>query len=290
MVPIVTALSGCGPRLIRGDGAADVDVCVVRTVALDDGATVDVVQRGRGRDVVRIPGAEDGMTLLRDRADEVCDQLAPRAAQVRTTVIARRHPLVDGDPARLADDVAATLDQIGLQDAVIVEGISAGGPVALHLALTHPDRVRALILATTFPALDDAGRVDAAHWSTWTKNGEYGALYRDMITRTAPPSLQALSFLTPLLAPPREPARFITLVDGLVAAAGPGARLETISVPTLVVTGESDRLISAALSARLLAIPGARLVVIPGHGHDATSTPDYERLVVDFVVTVGTGT
>jgi hypothetical protein len=33
-----------------------------------------------------------------------------------------------------------------------------------------------------------------------------------------------------------------------------------------------------------LAIPGARLLVITGHGHDATSTTAYERHLVDLVV------
>ena len=46
------------------------------------------------------------------------------------------------------------------------------------------------------------------------------------------------------------------------------SRLKKIACPTLVLTGDSDRLVPEKNSRRLAAlIPGARLVVLPGAGH-----------------------
>ena len=47
-----------------------------------------------------------------------------------------------------ADDVLAVLDELGI-DQVVVCGYSLGGPIGLHLALAHPDRVAGLVLAAT---------------------------------------------------------------------------------------------------------------------------------------------
>lgn len=45
-------------------------------------------------------------------------------------------------------------------------------------------------------------------------------------------------------------------------------RLRTVHCPTLIVVGEKDRQLPVALSEQLCdAIPGARLVVMPGAGH-----------------------
>lgn len=48
--------------------------------------------------------------------------------------------------ADLSDDTAALLDALGIEGPVDVLGWSAGGNVALQLAIDHPDRVRRLVL------------------------------------------------------------------------------------------------------------------------------------------------
>jgi pimeloyl-ACP methyl ester carboxylesterase len=50
--------------------------------------------------------------------------------------------------ARMADDVAAVLDDAGVERAFVV-GISMGGMIAQHVALRHPDRVQGLVLIAT---------------------------------------------------------------------------------------------------------------------------------------------
>jgi pimeloyl-ACP methyl ester carboxylesterase len=70
----------------------------------------------------------------------------------RITLLCRGHDGSDlGDPASLSiaqfgQDVLALMDHLGLQS-VAMGGISLGAAIALRLAVTHPLRVRALILA-----------------------------------------------------------------------------------------------------------------------------------------------
>ncbi|MGW6685152.1 alpha/beta fold hydrolase [Streptomyces sp. NPDC054961] len=61
----------------------------------------------------------------------------------RSPVIAGTAPL-----AGLADDLAALLDGLGIEQAV-VGGVSMGGQIALEMRLRHPGRIRALVLSDT---------------------------------------------------------------------------------------------------------------------------------------------
>src|SRR3954471_13546459 len=64
-------------------------------------------------------------------------------------------PLPDDEPTldAVADDVAAFLDNLGL-DRVVLGGLSMGGYVAMSFLRRHADRVAALVLADTKASAD----------------------------------------------------------------------------------------------------------------------------------------
>jgi 3-oxoadipate enol-lactonase len=172
----------------------------------------------------------------------------------------------------MADDAAAVLDAAGAPSAYVF-GLSMGGLVAQELVLRHPARVRALALGGTF-----AGHLRAKKPNLRTTYDFFVAVARG---RRIPPARVADLLVT------REhfasdPAAFRSWlretenVKPSIAARQIAAvmlhdtssRLRRIAVPTLVITGERDRLVPPANSRRLAAlIPGARLVVMPRAGH-----------------------
>lgn len=174
--------------------------------------------------------------------------------------------------AEYADDLAALLAALHVQN-VVVCGLSMGGYVAFELIRRHPGRVRALILANTRADPDDeAGK---------RRRGDMIAL----VEREGPAALADV-LLPQLLAPanlramPHVAQHLRTMiggspVKGVVGALRamrdrPDARplLAEIKVPTLVIAGREDQLISPASSRTLAdAVPGAQFTLIPDAGH-----------------------
>jgi pimeloyl-ACP methyl ester carboxylesterase len=173
----------------------------------------------------------------------------------------------------VADVVAELLDHLGINERVVVGGVSMGGYIALAFARLYPQRVRALVLADTKADPDD----------------EDARANRDRMIQVATDKGSAAvidELLPKMLAPgtaERNPdlARFVREIaggqkaEGIVAALKamrdrPDARpgLSHVSFPTLVVVGNQDGITPPEKAHELAGqIPNARLVTIPGAGH-----------------------
>lgn len=172
----------------------------------------------------------------------------------------------------------------GLMDALHVDravliGHSAGAAIALSAALSRPDRVTALVL------------VDAAVYATggipsWLRPllktpqlRHIGPLLVRRIATTGDDVIRAAwhdpgaitqavydGYHKPLHAEDWDRALWeLTAADTVVDLP---SRLHDVKLPTLVVTGDDDRIVPTADSVRLAKdIPGAQLTVIPACGH-----------------------
>lgn len=170
----------------------------------------------------------------------------------------------------LADDAAAVLDALAIPRAHVF-GVSMGGMVAQELALRHPARVDRLALGATFAGwlhsrkpglrtqldllLLNLGRVTEKRVAEvlvspeWHAQHPRGAI--EWIVRADATTL-----------------RFALAQIAAVARHATARRLGTIRAPTLVITGDQDRLMpprNSEVLARL--IPGAKLVLLKGAGH-----------------------
>jgi pimeloyl-ACP methyl ester carboxylesterase len=148
-----------------------------------------------------------------------------------------------------------------------------GGYVAFAFWRRHAARVRALLLMDTkAPADTDEARVKRRDLITTVQRDGVGAVVPGMIpsqlgvtTRRDNPAL--VERLEVMLR--RAPASGVTAAaQAMMDRSDSTATLETITVPTLVLVGDEDTLtpVSDAL-AMSAAIPGSRLVTIPGAGH-----------------------
>lgn len=169
------------------------------------------------------------------------------------------------------------MDELGLREAVLV-GHSAGGAVALRTALAHPERVTALVLVA--PAVYGGG---PPSWIQPLLRIPQVRRLGPLITRRLAGTLESVldrSYADPSLITPevREGYKKPLQADDwdrglweLTLAAGNGDladRLGGVTVPTLVLTGDSDEIVPPEDSRRVAeAIPGAELAVVLQAGH-----------------------
>lgn len=172
---------------------------------------------------------------------------------------------------RMAADAMAVLDDAGVARAHVI-GVSMGGTIAQEIALSHADRVDHLVLGCTHPGGGDsvfdtdALRLLAARSSMSTEEAaeasipfNYGAATsRDDIARDHAVRMSR----------PTDPEGYAAQLEGARQWRGSGGRLGSITAPTLVIHGDSDRLVPPA-NGEFIAerIAGARLVLLPGANH-----------------------
>lgn len=191
--------------------------------------------------------------------------------------------------ALMASDARAVLDAAGVASAHVY-GVSMGGMIAQELTLQHPDRVRSLILGCTSAGGPNAVPADLeVRQMLMARSG----MSREEAAEVAVPFIydsgtpraridEDIEVRRPWFA---RPEAYTAQLQGIMAWES-YSRLPQIDKPTLVIHGESDRLIPPA-NGRLVAerIPGARLVLLPHASHlFATDQPDASmRTVAEFL-------
>ncbi|HVY20564.1 MAG TPA: alpha/beta hydrolase [Bauldia sp.] len=156
-------------------------------------------------------------------------------------------------PALMADDAALLLDHLGIASADVM-GYSMGGRIAATLAVRHPEKINALIIAGMGMGLVEGighdEEIAAALKAPTLEDaiGEVGRRYRKFAELTHS-DLQALAAC---IIGQREPLKVADLAE--------------IHAPTLVAVGTRD---DVAGSAHRLAaiIPGAEVLDIPNRDH-----------------------
>ena len=203
---------------------------------------------------------------------------------------------------RARDDIRAVLDALKIDKAHIV-GLSMGGFAALHFGFTYPDRARSLVIAGCgYGAAPDkraqfTGEAEAAakqfEQLGMAKAAEGYALgptrvqfqnkdprgWREFADQLAEHSSEG-SARTMRGVQARRPSLF-DLVD----------QMQTITAPTLIMTGDEDW---PCLEPGLLmkrTIPTAALVVMPNAGHtiNLEDPVAFNAHIADFFHTVDVG-
>jgi pimeloyl-ACP methyl ester carboxylesterase len=189
----------------------------------------------------------------------------------------------DAAPARQAALIHEALTAIGVEHAVVV-GHSLAGSVATRLALDHPQMVSGLMLLApathpwpggvawyytpaTAPVL---GTMFSHTLAMPLGLAVFDKAIEAVFTTQTPPDAYAEAAGARLVLRPRE---FKANAEDVKDLAGyvreQASRYGAIKAPTVIITGDADKIVSPKIHSAALAreIPGARLIVLPGVGH-----------------------
>lgn len=227
----------------------------------------------RGLRVICMDNRDVGLSAKLDHLGEV------DAAALMTAMLAGEQPDAPYGLADMARDALALLDHLGIEDAHVL-GVSMGGMIAQHMAISHPGRLRSLIpvmsstgnpalppaspeaaavLVTPPPALDRDSLI-AHQQAMWDVIG--GPRYRSSeegIGRLAAAAIDRMVC----------PAGFARQFAAILADGNRVERLGRVTLPTLVIHGDADPLVPLAAGEDIAnAVANAELEIIPEMGHD----------------------
>ena len=259
---------------------------------------------GSGEPILLIPGLGMDHTYYRLGVPHLAQRLQAFAVDPRGIGRSTKSPPPYAVEA-WADDFAVLIDKLGFGP-IHVLGSSLGGAMALALAQRHPSKLKSLIVVGGFSELDRATELNfrlrlrliqklgmseevADYMGLWTltrkfinSDAGYATMRANQANIRANSAAMYSAFVEALLAWGRcqagqehEP-KFTTLLDSL-------------RLPTLVVTSDNDHLIPKELSDLIAArISGAKLVVMPGAGHIPFMEQPAEvvRLVLGFIASL----
>jgi pimeloyl-ACP methyl ester carboxylesterase len=225
------------------------------------------------------------------------------------TTNARGYPASDvpADPglysqARACADIKTVLDHLGIARAHIV-GLSMGGFAALHFGLSYPDMARALVVAGCgYGAEPDRRAQFRAEAEACAKSLEQGGMAAFAAGYSLGPARVQFQNKDPrgwrefadMLA--EHSARGSALTQLGVQRERPSLydledRLEALTVPTLIVTGDEDEPCLAPSLYMKRKIPSAGLAVLAKTGHTINlEEPEaFNRLLTEFFALVEAG-
>ena len=172
-----------------------------------------------------------------------------------------------------ADDAVALLDHLGIDQAVFV-GMSQGGFLSLRAALTHRDRVRAIVLIGSESGVNTPEEITGyeevmAHWQSGEPLGDVGDLVGNLVL--GDPELIAK---WQAIWDARDRSTVAYPAQTLLSREDITHRLGQIRCPVLLIHGEDDQA-NTMDKAKVIeaALPDCRgLVRIDGAGHAPNMT------------------
>jgi pimeloyl-ACP methyl ester carboxylesterase len=244
-------------------------------------------QVGEGPDVLLIGGLGDTVESWQFQLDGLRDRYRLTAFDNRGAGRTRM-PDEPVTVETMADDAAAVLDALGIASAHVA-GFSAGSMFSQELALRHPERVRSLVLQSTWAVMDSYARtwVRFIQWLVEAAPSERAFLedfFLWFYTPRAHNDGTVAAFIDEVLAFPykQEPRDLQRFLDALIEH-DTTARLPQVVAPTLVLAGGIDQNARPEMG-RVVAglIPGAQFEVWPTEAHQPfQEVPDRWNARVD---------
>jgi 3-oxoadipate enol-lactonase len=174
----------------------------------------------------------------------------------------------------VTEDAAELIEKLGLGPAHFC-GLSMGGIVGMRLAIARPDLIRSLVLLDTTADPEPY----KLKYKVMTVVGRFFGM--GVVSDAVMPALYGKTSLNdPARADERKEWKQQLIMNrksiwraanGVLARKSIYGELGKIAAPTLVMVGDEDLGTPKPMAERIAgAIPGAKLMVIPGAGHGST--------------------
>ena len=157
-----------------------------------------------------------------------------------------------------------------------------GGRIARNFALRHPQRLCSLVLAGTSPGFDALSAEDVKRFVAERRSATPEGVRRLLGSRAIPGAYEQLLDSVSRV----HQASFEKTLEASVSQ-DRAAPIEQIAVPTLVITGDEDRVYPPAMAQDIARrIPGAELVTLKGIGHlsNLEQPDEFNQAVLDFLI------
>jgi 3-oxoadipate enol-lactonase len=148
-----------------------------------------------------------------------------------------------------------------------------GGYAALALYASHPEIFDGLILANSRAGADSPeARANRRNMLALVDREGPSGVAKDMLPRLLGKKTQetdsSIEAFVRRLIKQQSPTAIRSAIHRMMHRPDSMPLLATVTVPTLVITGEEDEMIPVDESRRMAqAVKGAKLVIIPGAGH-----------------------
>jgi pimeloyl-ACP methyl ester carboxylesterase len=214
-----------------------------------------------------------------------------RIYEHQVQALGQRHPVLLANHwshSSMAEIAGSILDIA--PETFALAGTSMGGYVALEIMRQAPDRVAKLILLSTSAKPDTPERSEGRRKLVATVRQEgvrtaIKTMWPNLVHPARHEDLPLLSIFNEM-ADELGPDAFARQIDAIIGRADSRPDLPKIKVPTLVVAGADDKLITPDNSKEIAdGIPGARLETVAYCGHmGMIERPEtYTRLLGEFV-------
>jgi 3-oxoadipate enol-lactonase len=224
--------------------------------------------------------------------DRVANELATTCRVICPDTRGHGRSQIPAEPltlTELAADAARLIDELADGEPVIWVGLSMGGLIGQELAIRHPDKVKALVLANTTSGYTPTGREALAQRIATVESHGIAAIATGTMTRFFSESFRLAHAATVArhqrLLESTDPEGYTACASAICDAEFNG-KLHQVRVPTLVVTGSQDESLPADAALGLArAIQGAQLVTLQGCAHlSAVEQPQaFAEVLGEFV-------
>jgi 3-oxoadipate enol-lactonase len=190
---------------------------------------------------------------------------------------------------QMAADALAVLDEAGVERAHVL-AISMGGAIAQHLALKAPERIRSMVLASTWCSKNAYTQRMAEVGKIVKEGGGQEAIIRASMLWLFTPKfiLERSAFVQQIeqmaLQFATHPEIFERQLDALLEH-DVREELARLDIPTLVMSGRRDIMVPPELSEDLAsAIPGAEFKLLEGgHAYTLEEFDAFNKAVLEFL-------